>query len=91
MTPWRRRIRLHPHKTAWQFNWRNPDMDVMRFPQIKDPVSGKLMGRTVEILDKEESSAISRDTLKYMQGRPAYPDWRNDPSYFWNKKGRNRK
>lgn len=91
MTPPRRRIRLHPHKTAWQFDWRNPDMDVLRFPQVKDRVTGRVMERLVEILDKDESSQLSRDTLKYMQHNRSYPDWRDDPSYFWNKKGRNRK
>lgn len=73
----RRRIRLHPHKTSWQFDWRNEDMDVLRRPFVE--VMPGFYEQQEVIMDKDESLALARESFKETRA----PDWRTDPSYNW--------
>lgn len=81
MAPPRRRLQLHPHKTSWDFDWRNPDMKVLRRPFTD---YGGLRTQEMRIVDAAESSAICRESMQYS---PA-PEWHSDPSYQWGKRAR---
>jgi hypothetical protein len=62
-------------------------MDVLRRPIFIDGM-GFRRQETV-IMDKDESKQLARDSLKDANAHPRhYPSWRDDPAYFWNKKGK---
>lgn len=73
--------KLHPHKTDWDFDWRNPDMKVLRRPFYQTPVG---LVQREEIVSSEESSKIANESFE----DSASPDFSTDPSYQWGKKHR---
>lgn len=82
MAPPRRRPKLHPHKTSWDFNPANPDMKVLRRPFTE--IAPGIRTQEMVITSAEESAAICRESLN---NSPA-PEYYEDPSYQWAKRAR---
>lgn len=78
----RLRRRRKPEPVPWDFDWRNPDMKVMRRPWVEDAFGQFRPVNTV--MTAEQSSRLSREGVS----NPDFPDWDRDPSYQWGKKKR---